>query len=135
VTAPARACPSSSIEHATQLLGVLGPDGRIHFVSPALTIDDGFRAKAAQAGSPERRFRLTGDCVQGACGQWTGTRCGVIDSVVAETAAAGVSDAPRSCPIRGRCQWFAQSGAAACRVCPLVVTDTRRPAPTVLGTA
>jgi hypothetical protein len=68
--------------------------------------------------------------VQKACGQWTGSRCGIIDEVLAESGASVKPDdgAPVEvppCAIRATCRWFAQVGAAACGVCPEVVTDKR----------
>lgn len=128
MSAPAaeRACPSSTLDHATHLLGVVGPDGRVHYVSPALPLDDGFRAKARDLGLPETRFRFTGACVEGACAQWTGSRCGVIDNVVGQADGVELDTELRPCTIRRDCRWFAQQGGAACHVCPLVVTDTRQ---------
>ena len=133
MTAGDRACPSSTVGHATHLLGVVGEDGRVHYVSPALPIDEDFRAKVGCDGRAEARFRFSGGCVEGACAQWTGSGCGVIDGLLDEVDAL---DEPldtklRHCEIRRTCRWFAQRGPAACHVCPLVVTDTRElePAP------
>jgi hypothetical protein len=119
-----RSCPSSTLGNATHLLGVVGPDGRVHYVSPALPIDEQFRSKAESAGDPERRFRLSGPCVESGCTQWTGTRCGVIDSVL-DQIPADQDENLKPCTLRKRCRWFTQRGAAACRVCPLVITDDR----------
>ena len=119
-----RVCPSSTLDHATTLLGVVGPDGRVHYVSPALAVDDAFRERARVAGSPESRFRLAGACVEGGCAQWTGSRCGVIDGLL-EQVEGELDTQLRPCTIRRECRWFAQSGARACEVCPLVVTDSR----------
>lgn len=121
------ACPSSSLDHATHLLGVVGPDGRVHYVSPALPLNDEFKATARETGSPETRFRLTGPCVESGCRQWTGSRCGVIDSLLDQVlqVTEPLDTELRPCTIRRACRWFDQSGAAACKVCPLVVTDSR----------
>lgn len=123
-----RVCPSSTLDHATRLLGVVGPDGRVHYVSPAPALDDDFRRRVRESGGAERRFRFAGSCVESGCAQWTGTRCGVIDTVLheAEVQVDGRLDTElRPCTVRRDCRWFAQSGAAACRVCPLVTTDSR----------
>lgn len=117
-------CPSTTLQHATVLLGVVGADGRVHYTSPPLPIDDRFRAKAASTGRAEARFRFAGTCVESRCGQWTGTRCGVIDSLLGQ-ADDGLDTELRPCAVRRDCRWFAQRGAAACRVCPWVVTDSR----------
>jgi hypothetical protein len=62
--------------------------------------------------------------------QWTGSRCGVIDRAlaagVAPAAAGEDAGARASLPqraIRSTCRWFAQSGADACSICPLIATD------------
>jgi hypothetical protein len=125
VTAVERVCPSSTLDHATHLLGVVGPDGKVHYVSPALPVDDDFRATAGARGSAEARFRFAGPCVESGCRQWTGSRCGVIDSVVEQAAGVELHTDLRPCTVRRDCRWFAQQGAAACHVCPLVVTDSR----------
>ena len=121
-------CPSARCEPGATLLGVVQADGTVGYITPGLTIDDDFVATARQGRAPEKRFRFAGACVESGCKQWTGTRCGVIDRVLeadlepAEPV-AGRSSLPH-CSIRSACRWFAQSGADACRVCPLVITDT-----------
>jgi hypothetical protein len=100
-------CPSAPLETATHLIGLVRPDGRIAFISPPLVVTDEVVAA-----------------------QWTGGRCSVADVVADElapvVAAEGRDAGPlRSCGLRRSCRWFAQRGAAACRACPLVVTDTR----------
>jgi hypothetical protein len=127
MVAPAeqRVCPSSPLEYATHLLGVVGRDGRIHYVSPALPLDDDFRVAASRRGKTGARLRLSGPCLESGCQQWTGSRCGVIEDVLEETADVDLDTELRPCTIRRDCRWFAQQGAAACHVCPLVVTDSR----------
>lgn len=120
-----RVCPSTTLDHATTLLGVVGPDGRVHYVSPTLTVDDGFRERAHEAGSAERRFRFAGACVERDCQQWSGTRCGVIDSLLGQVEEEDLATELRPCTVRRDCRWFAQSGAAACRACPWIITDSR----------
>jgi hypothetical protein len=115
------------------LLGIIGANGRVGYVRPQVRIDADFVVEASKGRSPERRFRFAGPCVEGACSQWTGSRCGIIDRV--SEAQAGVDpDAvgfeghlPR-CSIRASCGWFAQLGGRACAVCPLVITDQRQAA-------
>jgi hypothetical protein len=111
------------------LLGVVGSNGLVGYVRPRLEIDASFVEEAKKGRPPEKRFRFAGPCVEGRCAQWTGSRCGVIDMAVEEQEAGRVptveGDLPK-CSIRGRCRWFAQMGARACHVCPLVVTDARQ---------
>jgi len=110
------------------LLGVVGADGTVGYISPRAPVSAAFVEKVKSGGAAEKRFRFAQACVESDCAQWTGSRCGVIDTVVAAAAAARFEQAgtalPR-CGIRASCRWFAQAGARACAVCPLVITDSR----------
>ena len=124
-------CPSSNCKEGAILLGIVLADGNVAFAKDRIVVDQDFVARATREGShpPETRFRFSSPCAQSACKQWTGARCGVIDSVMDETAAAGytpaVSQDLPACSIRSQCRWFSQTGAEACAVCDIVVTDTR----------
>lgn len=120
-----RVCPGSTLDHATHLHGVVGPDGRVHYVSPALPVDDDFRDAARRQGDPEYRYRLAGPCVENGCRQWTGTRCRVIDTVAEQARGVDLGTEVRPCAIRRGCRWFFQRGPSACHVCQLVPTDLR----------
>ena len=115
-------CPSWQCAPGATLLGVVNPDGTIGYVTPALEVDGEFCDRAQAGRAPERRFRFAGPCVEGRCGHWTGERCGVIDEVMRTPDRPTVDPLPR-CSIRASCRWFDQRGAAACRVCPFVITD------------
>jgi hypothetical protein len=99
------------------------PNGRVAFSSEQIIVDQEFVQIASEGRPPEKRFRFGGLCAQGGCQQWTGSRCGVIDTVM-ETLSNG-KDTPvlPDCSIRSQCRWFFQSGADACAVCPEVITD------------
>jgi hypothetical protein len=112
------------------LLGVIDENGRVGYLTPAITVDQEFVEKAKQGRSPRKRFRFAGPCVEESCAQWTGSRCGVIDTVF--DAVQTLAPAPARpdgvlphCAIRSSCRWFAQEGAAACAACPFVITDCR----------
>lgn len=119
-------CPSHTCEPGAILLGIVGRDGRVAFSSDRLIIDEEFVQIARAGRTPEKRFRFGGQCVQNGCRQWTGKRCGVIDSVTG-TVRGDTADLPE-CSIRSECRWFYQSGDEACAVCPEVVTDSREAA-------
>jgi hypothetical protein len=109
------------------LLGIVGADGRVGYLTPTTTIDDDFVAVASHAGPPGQRFRFASPCVEAGCAQWTGSRCAVIDAAIAvDDREQSHTDAalPR-CAIRPTCRWFAQSGSDACKVCPFVITEYR----------
>jgi hypothetical protein len=137
----AKTCPSALCEEDALLLGVVTPDGTVAYVQPPTRVSAEFVGRARALGHPERRFRFAGRCVEAGCPQWTGRGCGVVDIAIgaAPTEPAPPGAGPRepggpdsaaarpalpACVIRRSCRWYAQRGAAACAVCPLVVADT-----------
>lgn len=118
-----RACPSGRARVGAHLLAVHTADG-MGYITPTIPVTDEFLAVVEHTGgAAESRFRFTEPCVEAACRQWKDGGCGVIEGVLAS--ASPPSGALPACGIRSRCRWFAQRGAAACAVCPLVITDTR----------
>ena len=117
-------CPSARCEEGAILVGIVMSDGRVAFASDRITIDREFVQIAREGRPPEKRFRFSSPCAKGGCAQWTGERCGVIDEELAATPRASPDELPE-CSIRPQCRWFEQSGAAACAVCPDVITDMR----------
>lgn len=121
-------CPSSRCQPGALLVGIVLTDGRVAYVSERLEIDRQFVELAQQGRAPETRFRFSTPCARGACRQWTGERCGVIDRLTPLLTATEVSAAALpACSIRSNCRWFGQSGSAACAICPEVVTDSTLP--------
>jgi hypothetical protein len=124
-------CPSSRCEEGATLLGVVLPTGRVAFASTRLEVTEEFVQIARAGRAPEKRFRFASVCAKSGCRQWTGSRCGVIDSIMADRAnridgdAATDDAALPACSIRAQCRWFRQSGRAACATCPEVITDMR----------
>ena len=115
-------CPSAPCEPGAVLLGVVVAPGQVAYIGEPVVIDDEFVQIARAGRSPEKRFRFSAPCVRGACRQWTGTRCGVVDAVMESAGPRDAADLP-ACSIRPACRWFHQSGAAACATCPEVLTD------------
>jgi hypothetical protein len=62
-----RLCPSSPAQPGAILLGIVGPEGKVGYLTPQMRIDGEFMEIAAKGRSPEKRFRFAGDCVEGAC--------------------------------------------------------------------
>jgi hypothetical protein len=120
-----RTCPSARCAPGNLLLGVKGADGEVHHMRKAMQIDEEFVEKAREKGPPEARMRFASTCATSGCAQWTGTRCGVIDNVLAHLEAIKhpVRTSLPPCPIRATCRWFDQSGEQACQACSLVITD------------
>jgi hypothetical protein len=117
-------CPSARCADGVLLLGIIGVDGRVFYIDPALRIDEDFVKNAEKGRAPEKRFRFAAPCMESNCTHWTGDKCGVIDRArsAAETTRDGIGlSAPlSSCSVRPKCRWFAQAGAAACSVCPFL---------------
>lgn len=124
-----RTCPSARCEEGSLLIGIVGGDGLVGYLRPALPVDADFVRIAAEGREAEQRLRFASPCVEGSCRHWTGRQCGLIDSTLEEAQGRelpGPDRLPR-CSIRSSCRWFGQRGADACAVCPLVITE--HPAP------
>jgi hypothetical protein len=120
-----KACPSGPCQEGALLIGVMTEQGTLAYVQPPTRVNAEFVSRARALGRPERRFRFSVPCIEAGCPQWTGKGCAVVDHVLEEE---GPAEAPSSaelprCAIRSSCRWFAQRGAEACAVCPLVVAD------------
>jgi len=59
-----------------------------------ITVDEQFIENTRNGSIPEERFRFVNKCVENGCRQWTGTRCGIADTI-----------------------------ENACRICPYVITE------------
>ena len=118
-------CPSSTCQENAILIGIVMRDGRVAFSSDQIIINKEFIEIARRGRSPEKRFRFGGLCVKSGCNQWTGSRCGVIDTIIESTSENNEIVSLPDCSIRSECRWFYQSGANACAVCPDVITDLR----------
>ncbi len=120
------ACPSARAEPGNLLYGRV-VNGQVERLGTPLAVSQQFVDSIAANGPPEQRFRFAGACQEGRCAQWTGTGCGVIERVLAETGREeAVATLPR-CFLRASCRWFSQRGGEACAACNLVVTDQRQP--------
>lgn len=117
------ACPSAPARPGSSLLAIVGSDGRLAHLSPPIPVDEAFVAAASRHGAPETRMRFTSPCLEAGCAQWTGSSCGVIEQVLATGAHDGQPTRLPRCDIRSGCRWYRQEGGAACRACPLVLTD------------
>jgi hypothetical protein len=122
-------CPSWACEPGASLIGIVLPNGTVAFSKERIVIDAAFVEVARQGRTPEKRFRFSSACKRAACIQWADDRCGIADVIVREHEDALRPNAPfvlPECSIRPRCRWHLQSGDAACRACPEVVTDQSR---------
>ena len=119
-----KTCPSATCTEGSQLIGIINADSEFSFLKVPLTVTKSFVDEANMYGSPEKRFRFASKCVQSGCNQWTGSRCGVSDSVLdAIEVSLHKANLP-DCSIRPTCRWYDQNGESACRICPLVITNS-----------
>jgi len=117
-------CPSARCEAGAVLLGIVLPNGTVAFAHDRIVVTEEFvEAAGVEQTPPEQRFRFSNLCVSKQCKQWTGSRCGVIDKVI-ELVPPDDSVKPPACSIRPQCRWFVQVGIQACKVCPVVITDS-----------
>ena len=117
-----RWCPSARNAAGAELVGVFGPDGdRVAWLAEPVPVDDAARDWLAGRGG-ESRFRFAAPCVTARCARWDGRRCEVGAGLAALADGRTPAVLP-PCGIRTRCRWWAEQGAAACRLCPLVRTD------------
>jgi hypothetical protein len=77
-----RTCPSARCEEGSLLIGVVGSDGLVGYLRPALPVDADFVRIAAEGREAEQRLRFASPCVEGSCRHWTGRQCGLIDSTL-----------------------------------------------------
>lgn len=117
-------CPSARCGEGALLVGIIGAEGKIGYISPSFPVDKKFIEQTRTGRAPEQRFRFAALCQESGCVHWTGTRCGVIDQARAaaertQTGRDSSESLPR-CGIRRQCRWFAQDGSDACSVCPFV---------------
>ncbi len=118
-------CPSATCHTGALLLGVVQSDKTVALLSTPMTVTEEFVEKAIAAGEPEKRLRFAGKCAKAGCSQWSGSRCGVIDTALNYMQEAIDNTPLPECSIRPQCRWFSQAGADACKVCPYIITDIR----------
>jgi hypothetical protein len=124
-------CPSGRCSVGSQLIGIVGPDGRLGYVDPPLEVDSTFIEISSRGRAPESRFRFAEPCLGHLCEHWADDQCGLIGRLSAGADELALNDdakLPR-CGIRPTCRWFSQRGPEACVACPHVVRRSRRPAP------
>ncbi|MGO4290217.1 hypothetical protein [Chitinophaga sp. RAB17] len=117
-------CPSARCKTGSELLGMRQEDGTVAILPQTLPVDETFIQKVNESQvTAEQAFRFTNKCVEGACSQWTGKSCGVIEKLVTYLdSVPAKEDLPR-CPIRKSCRWFHQQGNGACKICVFVITE------------
>jgi hypothetical protein len=117
-------CPSATGDTPdAKIIGYIGTDGVVGSIAPPIPLTD--EVRDAVGPRPERKFRLSGQCVESKCGNWQNQACALIDRMREQVDRLRPSlaevDKLRPCAIRGACVWWRQTGPQACRVCPFVI--------------
>ena len=121
-------CPSSRFTKGASLLGIKNEKGEMDILKTPIKITTEIHEQfSTTVAKPEKTLRFVNKCVQSGCKQWTGTKCGVIDSILERVEEQYVKDNLPECSIRETCRWYDQNGSDACKVCPLVTTYTEFP--------
>jgi hypothetical protein len=112
-------CPSAPADRPEAVvLGVhAGPGGLSYLTTPVPAAEA--VEQVPEGIEPTDILRFAAHCTR-SCGHHTGTGCGLVTKVV--LAAPTTADPLPRCHLRGHCQWWRQSGRAACERCPLVRT-------------
>jgi len=122
-------CPSSNCQDGALLLGVVLEGRKVALLNPPIPVNDEFVVSVKAVGDPELHYRFAGKCAKSGCSQWTGSSCGVMNTLSAMNASLDVTgiEIPE-CAIRPQCRWYSQDGARACVICPFVVTQAEKSA-------
>jgi hypothetical protein len=120
-------CPSARPEQDAVVFAVRTGDPEragLRYLSEPVSVTPEVLALADPV-DPREVFRFGAPCATHACAHYTGSRCSLIERIVAELPTA-VNALP-ACRLRSRCRWFAEEGEAACSRCPLVITLQKQP--------
>jgi len=116
-------CPSHRLSKGASLIGIKNKEGKFDMLPEPIKVDQTlYHEFQSHATKPEKVLRFTNKCVQSGCKQWTGTKCGVIETVLEKVEQQYIEDSLPNCSIRNTCRWYDQRGGEACKVCSLVTT-------------
>lgn len=117
-------CPSAAPDwDDARLIGIVGgtpEEPRVDYVTPRAVSAE--LLALAEPVAPTEVFRFAARCQEGRCGHFRDGRCGVATAAVEHLDPIDAIALPR-CGIRTSCRWWHDRGPAACRRCPVVVTD------------
>ncbi len=123
-----KTCPSAKFSKGALLIGIKNDQEEMDMLDEPIKITDDIYDEIGASGIlPEKALRTANKCLESGCKQWTGKKCGVIDSVLKRVENNYLKDQLPECAIRKDCRWYAQQGDIACKVCPLVTTYTENP--------
>lgn len=121
-------CPSAQPEvSGSVVFGVVGgtaEEPRVGYLKEPQPLTDEILALSGSV-KPTEIFRIAAPCAKDACKHFDGADCRLAKKTV-KLLPASVSKLP-ACGIRPNCRWWQQEGGAACRRCPVIVTENYRP--------
>jgi len=121
-------CPSAQPDQDGALaFGVVGgtpSTPEVNYLRRLLPVNQELLALAAPV-EPTEVFRFAAPCAETACQHFDSGGC-TLATKIARLIDGGDHGVP-ACHIRPRCRWWNQEGAAACRRCPLIVTESHAP--------
>jgi hypothetical protein len=121
-------CPSARPEMlGSTIFGVIGGDvdePRVSYLADPQPVSDDLLT-LAEPLAPTEVFRFAAPCGGGRCRHYDGAECRLATRVV--TMLPTVTDRLPRCRIRPSCRWWHQEGAAACRRCPQIVSESANP--------
>ncbi len=121
-------CPSSKFKKGASLIGIRNDKDEMDILKEPIKVTEELYKQFKEVGTkPEKTLRFTNKCIESGCKQWTGIKCGVIDTLLQDVEQQFIKDALPECAIRDTCRWFSQSGPDACKICPLVTTYVEDP--------
>lgn len=124
----ALSCPSAHPDtEGAVIFGVAGGTveaPRVGYLASAVTPTPDLLALAAPA-NPAAVFRFGGRCAESACRHFAASHCTLGDRLVQLLPV--VTERLPPCVLRPTCRWWREQGAAACRRCPQVVTQSDAP--------
>jgi hypothetical protein len=120
-------CPSAQPQQAgARVFGVVGGRAdapRVGYLTATQPVTPELLALAGPV-EPTEVFRIAAPCAGSACSHFSDGNCQLATKIVQLVPEiVGLERLP-ACRIRRHCRWWAQEGGAACRRCPLVVTET-----------
>ena len=106
-------CPSQSAENGTLILGEIDDNGQLQRLPHLVERWSGHHPESSST-------RFAGECVRERCAFWAES-CQLAAAVIRD------NDEPLPpCPLRSRCRWFLEHGAAACSACSQVTYKMKR---------
>jgi hypothetical protein len=121
-------CPSAQPDQGEAVVfGVVGGTAatpEVSYLRRPLPVNQDLLALAGPV-DPTEVFRFAAPCAESACQHFDGGGCTLATKIARLIEGADHGVPP--CRIRPRCRWWNQEGAAACRRCPLVVTQSFAP--------